>query len=30
MYPNDIGRRIMICMLLIAMFAIIWDVLGRA
>jgi hypothetical protein len=30
MYPNYISRRIVICMLLIAMFAIIWDVLGSA
>jgi hypothetical protein len=30
MYPNYIGQRIMMCMLLIAIFAIIWDTLGGA
>ena len=28
MYPNYIGRRIMMCVFLMAAFAIIWDVLG--
>jgi hypothetical protein len=30
MYPNYIGRRLMMCMLLMAVFAIIWDALGGA
>jgi hypothetical protein len=30
MYPIYIGRRIVICMLLIAAFAIVWQVFGSA
>ena len=30
MYPNYIGRRIMMCMFLIAVFAIVWHAFGGA